>query len=341
MQNPITRFQNWLGTGRFWLLIGVFATTGILSLALPLIIPAPEVTAIQNALAVGAIIIALALLFQRMDSTQRRMWGAITVPAFGLIVLGFVILQQYQGAFLGFALGWIVVGLLLFGRSQAPTQYRDAIKAMRKGDFKEAVAAMDDLIKQEDDMPNHYRFRAELLRLWGKLGRARRDYEAMLNISDDDGNRAVAYNGLAEVDLQAGKLDTALDAAKKAYDLAPNEWVAAYNLGMIQDRLQQSTQALDSLNKGIKARVPDARHRLLIHLYIARAHARLNQFDEAKSALNDMKSERKGLTEWKGILADEQAAVLRTVLADDVALAEKLINGEVTVEQLTTQKASA
>lgn len=340
MQNPITRFQNWLGTGRFWLLIGVFATTGILSLALPLIIPAPEVTAIQNALAVAAFVIVLVLLFQRMDSTQRRMWGAITVPAFGLIVLGFVILQQYQGAFLGFALGWVVVGLLLFGRAQAPTQYRDAIKAMRKGNFKEAVAAMDELIKLEEAVPNHYRFRAELLRLWGKLGRARRDYESMLNISDDDANRAVAYNGLAEVDLQANKLDTALDAANKAYDLAPDEWVAAYNLGMIQDRLQQSTQALDSL-KAIDAKVPDARHRLLIHLYIARAHARLNQLDDAKTSLNNMKAERKGLTEWKGILVDEQAAVLRTVLADDVALAEKLINGEATVDQLATQKASA
>lgn len=341
MKNPITRFRDWLGASRFWLLIGVFVTTGILSFALSLAAPSVEITALQNALALGSLVCIIAILFQRMDSAQRRMWGAILFPAFGLIVLGFVILQQYQVAFLGFAFGWMVVGLLLFGQRQTPNQYRGAIKAMRKGNYKDAVAAMDDLIKLENDVPNHYRFRAELLRLWGKLGRARRDYETMIDISDDDANKAVAYNGLAEVDLQANKLDSAINAAKQAYDLAPAEWVAAYNLGMIQDRLGQSEQALDSLKKSLGAKVPDARHRLLINLYMVRAYARLNQLDAAHDTLSKLKAERKGLLEWQNILADDQAAVLREVLADDVTLAEKLIEGDVSIEQLVSQKASA
>ena len=45
------------------------------------------------------------------------------------------------------------------------------------------------------------------------------------------------HNGLAEVELQAGRFEAAQKAAHKAQELAPQEWVAAYNLGMIEDRL--------------------------------------------------------------------------------------------------------
>jgi tetratricopeptide (TPR) repeat protein len=193
---------------------------------------------------------------------------------------------------------------------------------------------MDDLIKSESTEPNHYRFRAEVLRLWGKLDRARRDYAEMLKLSKNDADRAVAYNGLAEVDLQAQRYPSALEAAQKAYELAPDEWVAAYNLGMIADRMGDNTLAIESLDKALAAKMPDSRHRLLVYLWQARAHARSQQMSAADEAVAKLKKESAGLKEWQKILPDEQAAVLREVLEADVNLAEKLLRGEISPAQL-------
>ena len=116
-------------------------------------------------------------------------------------------------------------------------EYQQAVKHLRKSEYAEAVKSMDSLIKQEPRDPNHYRFRAELLRLWGKLDRAKKDYQRMTEL---DPKSAVGYNGLAEVYLQAGDYDDALEAGQRAAELAPDEWVALYNLGMIEDRLGRS-----------------------------------------------------------------------------------------------------
>ncbi len=263
-----------------------------------------------------------------MDVEQRGRWAAILIPSFGLVILGVIFLPQYLLIFLGAAFGWAVIGLMLFGNSRTPMQYRQAIKAMRDNDYPTAVSAMDSLIKDEPHNPNHYRFRAELLRLWGKLGRARRDYQAMLDNASNDADKAVAYNGLAEVDLQAGNYETALQAAQKAYDFAPDEWVAAYNLGMIADRMANDTLALDSLKKAIDANIPDSRHRLLVYLWQARAYARQKESEQLQSAINKLKQEKKGLKEWQKILPEDQAKVLREVLSEDIALAEKLIDSD-------------
>lgn len=331
----IQNFKTWLGEGRFWALIGMLIVTGLGSLVFQFTgIENTVVT--QNAL-VGAFLVGSILLIgSRMDTAQRGRWAAILVPSFGLVLLGVLFLPQYLWIFLGGAFGWAVISLLLFGDERTPMQYRQAVKAMRDKDYKKAIDTMDDLIKQEADDPNHYRFRAELLRLWGKLGRARRDYQTMLDKSETDEDRAVAYNGIAEVDLQAGNYQEALDAAQSAYDLAPDEWVAAYNLGMIADRLQDSPRALESLQKALNAEIADSRHRLLVYLWQLRAYARLNQLDDAESALANLKNERKGLKEWQKILPDEQAKVLRDVLEDDVKLIEQLINGDIQPTALAT-----
>ena len=331
--NFITRFRTWLGDERFYFLIGVVITTGLASFVLAFI-DASWTIAVQNALALAAILASAWLIGGRMDRDQQLKWVAILAPAFGLVVLAVVIVQNYYAAFLGVAFGWIIVGLLLFGRAQAPMQYRDAVKAMRKQDYKTAVESMDALIKEEPDMPNHYHFRAQLLRLWGKLGRARRDYQKMAQVSADDGYKAVAYNGLAEVELQAGEHQAAYAAAQQAYAVAPDDWVTVYNLGVIEDRLQASDDALHHLQQALDNGVDDARHRLLIHLYRARAHARLGQLDDAQGAVDQLKRSASGLQEWQKIMADEQASVLRDVLADDITTAEKLIDGMLTARDL-------
>lgn len=333
--NLIQNFRLWLGENRFWALMGMFIITGLASLVFQFTNPENAIVS-QNALLGAFLLGSILIIGSRMDVEQRGRWSAILVPSFGLVILGVIFFPQYLLVFLGGAFGWAIIGLMLFGNTRTPMQYRQAIKAMRDADYATAVSAMDSLIKEDPDDPNHYRFRAELLRLWGKLGRAKRDYQAMLDKAIDDADKAVAYNGLAEVDLQAGHYETALEFAQKAYDFAPDDWVAAYNLGMIADRMEDNSLALDSLEKALSANISDSRHRLLVYLWQARAYARQEESDQAGEAVNRLKQEKNGLQEWQKILPEEQAKVLREVLSEDIELAEKLINDEISASKMLT-----
>jgi tetratricopeptide (TPR) repeat protein len=252
---------------------------------------------------------------------------AVLAPAVAGFVLGLFFLPQLRAPFIGAGIGWIAAALFLT-RSKIPMQYRDAVRHLRKNEYAEAVKVMDGVIKAEPDQPNHYRFRAEILRLWGKLDRARSDYQKMIEI---DQNSAIAYNGLAEVLLQAEDFAAAREAALKAYQLAPDDWVTSYNLGMIEDRLRQSEYVIDHLQAALDLKVSDARHRLLIHLYLARAYQRLGNADAAQNQIRNLKQHRDGLDEWKTIMVSDQAGTLRAVLAEDINSAQKLLDGELDV----------
>lgn len=333
MLKPLERFRNFLGEGRFWMLVGLLVTTGIASFILALVDYEQTVNT-QTILALAAIVGAAIIIGSRLSGAQRIHWAAILAPAVGIVVLGILFFPQYLLAAFGAAFGWVVAGMMIFGRSNAPIQYRNAIKAMRKGDYKTAVSAMDDLIKEESDNPNHYRLRGRILRLWGKSGRARHDYEAMIKHSTHVGIEAEAYNELSELELQAKNYDKALQAAQKASDLLPNDWVAAYNLGMIQDRLGQSEAVIESLQHALAADVKDARHRLLIHLWLARAYAKLGQTDNAETALDKLKQAKSNLLEWDKLLSAEEATVVREMMSADIELARQLIEDEIEVTSL-------
>jgi predicted Zn-dependent protease len=210
-------------------------------------------------------------------------------------------------------------------------QYREAIKHLRKNQYDDAAKVMDRVIKEEPKQPNHYRFRAEILRLWGKLDRARRDYEKMISLAPDS---PVAYNGLAEVYLQLRDYSKAHVAAQKACELAPDDWVTAYNLGMIEDRLQQSRQVIEHLNQALALNVTEARHRLLIYLYLARAYSRVGNVEAAQEAITMLKRLRSALEEWQYILEDDQAETVRAVLGGDVRAAQDLADDKIDVAAL-------
>lgn len=326
----INRFRTFLGEGRFRTLLVLLAVTGIASFALGFN-NSPTGQAGQLLMALVFIGGAAWIIGGRMSSDDRIKWASILAPAFGLVLLGILFFPTYILAFLGAAVGWVIVGSMIFGRVNSPMEYRQAVKFMRNSDYKSAVDIMDGLIKSEPEQANHYRFRAELLRLWGKLGRARRDYEKMIELEPQS---AVAHNGLAEVHLQAGAYPQALEAAQTAFKLAPKEWVASYNLGMIEDRMGMAAEAVNSLRTAAGLKVPDARHRLLIYLYLARAHSRLVQFDEAQVAVDHMRKQDAGLKEWRQILASEQAETLRTVLQKDIDIAASVMNGELDIAEL-------
>ncbi len=331
----IKRFQLFLGPQRTQMLFLLLMVTGLGNLLLNALIN--DITWIRDA-QTALVLVFLAgstiIIGGKLDSFDRGRWAAILAPAVGAILIGIYVIPEGLGLILGAAIGWILAGMFLF-KLRGPMEYQQAVRFLRKNEYADAVQVLDNLIKVEPDRSNHYRFRAEILRLWGKLDRAHQDYQRMLEISSDDSARALAYNGLAEVLLQSRQYEKACEAAMEAYQLAPNEWVAAYNLGMIEDRLERSADAVGHLDLALEAKVPDARHRLLIHFYRARAYARLGDLGAAREAVSDLKQHGGGLNEWQVILQSDQAETLRVVLEKDIQQAQALANDELTVKDLT------
>ena len=323
----IDNFRTFLGPARIQALIVLLGATGLLSLILNALDSSsqPWVTTAQTLLVLMFIVGAVLIIGSALDREGRVRWLAILTPAIGALVLGFVFLPHLLLPLAGAAAGWTVAGAFLF-RPRAPREFQLAIRHLRRGQYEEAVQAMNNIIKDDPENENYYRLRAEIFRLWGKLDRARKDYEQMAQVAPES---AVAYNGLAEVYLQSGRHTEAREAGLRAYELAPDEWVAVYNLGMIEDRLGMSQQVVEHLQQALSHRVPDARHRLLIHLYLARAYSRLGDAENAGREVELLKRERAGLAEWQKLLVHEQAAPLRAVLEEDVKLAQGLVDGTV------------
>lgn len=316
-----SQFTLFLGPARLRTLLILVGGTGLLSLILNAVDSTDTIRLIQSLLALGAVIGSGVIIVGKMDAYERGRWIGLLIPAIGLLLIGTFLLPQFSLALAGAAFGWVVAGALIF-RPRTPMELRAAVKHLRKNEYAEAVQVMDDLIKVEPDDPDHYRFRAELLRLWGKLDRAKRDYRKVTQLQP---NSPLGFNGLAEVCLQARAYDEALIAAQRAVELAPNDWVALYNLGMIEDRLKRSNDVVTHLVAALKARVTDARHRLLIHLYLTRAYARLGDADRAQTAVAELKKHASGLEAWQKILESDQAAPLRDAIGTDIAAAQAII----------------
>jgi tetratricopeptide (TPR) repeat protein len=330
----IKQIQLFLGPVRVRALIILFAITGLLSLMLNTIINQYDwVRPVQSILVLVFIFGAAIIVGGRMRPEERGRWIAIFTPSLIAVLIALLVAPQYGAILIGAALGWIVAGLFLT-RSRMPMEYREAIKHLRKYEYAETVKVMDRIINAEQNEPNHYRFRAEVYRVWGKLGHAVRDYQKMIQLAPDS---PVAFNGLAEVYLQRGEFTPALEAARKANELAPDDWVTFYNLGMIEDRLELSPAVIEHLQKALALKVKDTRHRVLIHFYLARAYSRQNQVDAAQEQVQAMKRLSAGLEEWQTILADKQADTLRAVIGSDVDDAQALLNGELEPADLVGQ----
>lgn len=315
-------FTLFLGTARLRALFILIAATGLVSLILNGV-TGDWVTPVQSLLLVVALVGSAIIIISKMDAEDRGRWLALLLPSIGAVVLALTVLPQFMLPLFGGALGWLVAGIFFF-RTRGPMEYQEAVKHLRRNEYAEAVKTMDILIKQQPRDPNHYRFRAELLRVWGKLDKAKKDYQRMTELEP---RSAVAFNGLAEVLLQAGDYEPARVAAQRAAELAPDEWVALYNLGMIEDRLGRSEDVIEHLSAALALKVPDARHRLLMYLYLARAYARLGDTTAAQDATIQVRKHKNGLGEWQKLLQSEQAETLRATLGDDIATAAELAAG--------------
>ncbi|MBZ0280361.1 MAG: tetratricopeptide repeat protein [Anaerolineae bacterium] len=327
----IKRIQIFLGPTLTQVFIAWFALTGLVSLILNSIVDQYTwVRPVQSGLVIIFVVGVLIMIASRLAPEDRGRWLALLLPAAIAVFLGLIVNSPVGVLVMGLGVGWVIAGLMLT-RSKMPIEYRDAVKLLRKNQYEQAAKIMDGVIKADPNEPNHYRFRAEIYRLWGKLKQAARDYQKMAELTPDS---PLAYNGLAEVYLQSRQYDLAHEAARKANQLAPDDWVTYYNLGMIEDRLHQSEAAIAHLEKALALKVKDARHRLLIHLYLARAYSRLRNSVESHRHVDAVKNHASGLEEWQTILKSDQAETLRDVLGEDIEAALGLSTGELSADDL-------
>ena len=326
------RLRHLPGTARLRAMLLLLAGTGLASLVLNALDAAanPWVTSVQTLLALSVPVGALLIFVTGLAPAARLRWLLILLPVTGALLLALTGEPRLLLPLTGAALGWALAGIFLF-RPRQPRLAQQAIRALRRGEHDAALAATDALLLAEPDVAAHYRLRAEILRLSGELERAAGDYRRMTGLAPQD---ASAWNGLAEVLLQGGQHEEARAAGTRALTLAPEDWVAYYNLGMVEDRLLMPQEAATHLREALSRRVPDARHRLLILLYLARAQLRLGERDSARETLARMRQERGGLAEWQRLLAHAPAAPLRAVLVEDIRLAQALLEGDDALEQL-------
>lgn len=327
----IRRIQIFLGPTFSRILVAWVAITGLFSLILNVIVNQfTWVRPVQSLIVVIFLLGLVAIFFIRLSAEERGHWASILLPALVAIVIGLMLAPQLALLFMGLAVGWIIA-MLLITRNRMPIEYRQAVKFLRKSEYAEAVKVMDKVILAEPNHAYHYKFRAEIYRLWGKLKQAARDYQKMTQIEPES---PIGFNGLAEVYLQSQEYDLAEAAAVTAQKLAPDDWVTYYNLGMIEDRLKQSDAVVEHLQKALALKVPDTRHHLLIDFYLLRAYGRLGRMSEADKTLTALKKQTTGLEEWQTILKDEQAATLRQVIGDDLQTVYELLDGDLKVEDL-------
>lgn len=319
----VQQFLTWLGPTRKRLLIGLLIITGLGSL-FSLVLASDESWSepLQTVFMLAFLGGTGVIVGTKLPRPAQQRLLLTLAPAIGLVALGLVLPEGAFTILLGLAFGWLLAAQMLF-RDRVRMEYRDAIKAMRKQDYNEAITIISDLIKADQKNSEHYRFRAELNRLAGRMGPAIRDYEEVVQLSPES---AVGYNGLAEVYLQQGQYEKAKPYGEQAFEREPTYWVAPYNLGMIEDRLGESEKVVEHLNAVLEHGLPDSRHRLLTYVWLARAYHRLGQADKADETLAKVKREGKGLKEWETIFGSEQAGVLRKVLETDVELAKQAYN---------------
>ncbi len=316
-----------------WALISLIVS-GLVSVALGLLFPTAEWGLPVQILLVLSFVLFVVLLYVPPDARLRILAGGI--PALGAVLLGMVVLPQWLGLFIGLAVGWMVAAWFLF-RQQTPRELTRAIRAMRKGDYDNAIAEMDTLIRIEKTNPEHYRLRAIIFSLASKHDRAKRDYEKMLALAESTHNTNLqieAWNGLSEINLQARHYEAAYEAAQRAHQLYPENWIPLYNLGLIGDRLARSQAVIDHLQQALKVGITDVRQRLLSFLYLARAYNRTGDVEHARLTVKRMENLWSALENLEKLLKDEQSAPLAAIIADDVKTARALMIDELDASQL-------
>jgi tetratricopeptide (TPR) repeat protein len=309
----------WLGTDRINIILGALLATGIGSIVLGLVADGGWVTTVQSLLAITFIAVAVVVIGSRMGPAGRRRLFFTLGPSLGLAVLAFVLPANFFPFVLGGAFGWILAAQFFM---QEPTlmEYREAVRHMRKQEYKEAIKVLNGLVKDEPGNLEHLDFRARLFQLNGNTKNAMTDFEKMMEVAPDDPR---AYTGMSGIYVRKGDFATAREYSEKAFLREPNDPAAPHDLAMIEDRLGNSEAVVDYIEEAKKLGLREQRLLLLAHLWQARAYHRLGELEDADAALAQMKRYRQGLSEWQRILEDTQAKTVRKIYEYDISVAQR------------------
>jgi len=314
----------WFAESRWRQLAALLGITGSLSVVLQRQYPDESWSLGAQTALVLLFLAGVFVIFSGVFSPNvRRRLAFALLPALGAVGVGLFIPGLLR-LFLGAAVGWVLVSQMLL-RDTEKREYKLAIKAMRKNDYASAIDHMTALIKREAQDPAHYGFRAQLHRLNNDTRRAEADYKKVLELDPDS---ALGANGLAEISLQQNKLVEARAWAERAYQKAPADWVALYNLGMISERQGDDPAALSALHTALDQKIPESRHRLLTLLWLARIYHRGGDTAQRDEMIEKLRQEKKGVKEWGVILESKEAASLRGMLQEDVRQAQALFAGK-------------
>ena len=328
----LRQMVNWFGPNNTRMLAVLLAGAVFGSLGLQVIFAGESWLFSAQIALIWLFFVGLALtLSSRLNGVGRkRLWLALGP---GLVLLGFgIVVPDYALTFGGAAMGWMVAAQFVL-RGRVRMEYQAAIQHLRAGNTAQAIKVMDTTIKAEPDRTEHYRFRAELYRLAGKLSKAITDYERITQLAPES---PIGYGGLAEVYAQQSDYERAREYAQTALEKQPGQWMPLYNLGMIEDRLKDAESAIAHLESALKMGLPHSRYRLMARLWLARSAYRQGDTAAAEQQVALMRKQANGLREWQTIFQSEQAAPLRGLLEDDVHLAERLLEPDASLELLKT-----
>ena len=268
-------------------------------------------------------------LDKHTPARQRRQVRVMLWPA--LVLQGLSVLWPDAAFFFsGGAAGWLMVASLIVRKRQR-MEYQRAIRALRTGDYSRAVALMSDVIDAEPDVAEHYRFRATIHRMSGRVQPAIADYQRAAALEPETPH---VYIGLAETYLQAGRYAEAREHAERALQLAPHDWSVHFLLGQTAHRQGHWEAAVENLEQALALHISQPTSRLLARLWLALDTLRQGQEDKAAQHLAALRQERDGLRLWERIFAAEQGSALHGMLGDDVTLAQHLLEATDPLKEL-------
>lgn len=134
--------------------------------------------------------------------------------------------------------------------------FQKAIAQRNLGDFHSALATVNLAIELEDTKPEFHLIKAELLLKGEELDSASDSIKKCLSMDPTEGIAAQAHNSLAQIHLQQGDLQKALEENNKAISLDPKTPSLHYHrgqtllfLGKLQDAISSFTEVIEIDNE--------------------------------------------------------------------------------------------
>lgn len=127
--------------------------------------------------------------------------------------------------------------------------YQLAVVRLHQGKIPEALQHFNALIKHTQRSAHLYLMRGNCFFLQNRFSDAERDYRACLEI---DGRNVDAYQNLALINFETGKINEAIEFIDVAIRIRPDYAQLYFNKGNLLDALHKSQDALSCYNDAIK-----------------------------------------------------------------------------------------